>query len=100
MNLANEWNPAPKPTHKREKPTTKARGAISTKVRKELQNRSQGKCEREGCQREAVHAAHVTRRWKLQKTEVHNLLHLCLECHIWADSSKEGREWLKEMEHR
>lgn len=91
-------NPCPKPSYKRYKPTAKARGAISPKVRSELKQRSGGQCERQGCGNEAVHAAHVTRRWKLERTEVHNVLHLCLTCHIWADQTVEGRAWLKTFE--
>jgi hypothetical protein len=88
----------PKPTHKRAKKTAKQRGAISQKVRRELKERSDGICER--CRsRVAVHAAHITRRWKLAETTVDDLLHLCLECHIWADGTEAGRKYLKEKEN-
>jgi len=88
----------PKPSHKRLKKTAKQRGAISTKVRNQLKKRSDGICER--CRsRVAVHAAHITRRWKLAETTVDDLLHLCLECHIWADGTEAGRRYLKDKEN-
>lgn len=93
------YNPVPKPNiHKRFKPTAKQRGAINTKVRKQLYERSKGFCER--CGGRAVHAAHITRRWKLKETTVNDLLHLCVTCHLWTDTTKEGREWLQMMGER
>ncbi len=86
------FNPVPKPQYKRYKPTAKQRGAITPKVRKELYERSGGRCER--CGGHAVHAAHKTRRWKLQRTTVDDLLHLCMTCHVWADNTADGRKWL------
>jgi len=89
-----ELRPVPKPSFKRYKKTAKQRGAISTKVRKQLYERSGGYCER--CGRYGnLHAAHITRRWKLKETTVNDLLHLCVWCHTWADNTKEGREWLR-----
>lgn len=93
-----DFLPVPKPKHKRIKPTAKQRGAITPKVRRQLYERSGGICERPGCFKRAVHAAHITRRWKLKETTVNDLLHLCLECHIWADNTVEGRAWLKQHE--
>lgn len=90
-------NAVPKPQHKRGKKTARARGAISPSVRQKLRERSKGYCER-GCGREAVHAAHITRRWKLGRTTVDDLLHLCLSCHVWADTTAGGRTWLKSKE--
>lgn len=82
--------------HGRNKPTAGQRGAISPKVRKALRERSDGICER--CRKaQAVHAAHLTRRWQLDRTTVTDLAHLCLPCHVWADGGKEGREWLKQF---
>jgi hypothetical protein len=46
-----------------------------------------------------VHAAHIVRRWKLTETTVDDLLHLCLECHIWADGTEAGRKYLKDKEN-
>lgn len=90
-------NACPKPSHKRNKPLARQRGAISPKIRKQLKERSGGACERSSCGNEAVHAAHITRRWKLQETTVKDLLHLCIACHTYADTTREGREWLEEF---
>ena len=90
-----EYRPVPKPSHKRIKPTARQRGAISTRVRQQLYERSGGLCER--CGKRAAHAAHITRRWKLERTTVNDLLHLCVTCHYWADNTAEGRKWLQKM---
>lgn len=92
------YNPVPKPQYKRYKPTAKQRGAITPKVRQELYDRSGGLCER--CGGRAAHAAHITRRWKLQQTTANDLLHLCIKCHTWADNTSAGRKWLESMEKR
>jgi hypothetical protein len=85
----------PKPSHKRYKPRSRTRGAISPKVRKELKERSGGICERCNAA-QAVHAAHLTRRWLIEtRTTVNDLSRLCVPCHINADQTKEGREWLE-----
>lgn len=87
-------DPANKTRHK---PTARARGAISVKVRKQLHERSGGICER--CGGQAVHAAHIKRRWKHEKPPtVEELLHLCLFCHSWADQTADGRAYLKQIE--
>ena len=91
--------PSPKPSHKRNKPRARTRGAISPKVRQQLKERSQGVCER--CSKaEAVHAAHLERRWKLERTTVQDLAHLCVPCHINADQTAEGRVWLQQFHER
>lgn len=82
-----------KPSFKRNKPTAKQRGAISPSVRQALKARSEGLCERCKAAR-AVHAAHITRRWKLDRTTVFDLLHLCERCHVWCDTTKDGRAFL------
>ena len=88
------YNPVPKPQHKRIKPTARQRGEVTAKVRKQLQERSGGRCER--CGRSGgLQAAHITRRWKLDRTTVDDVCHLCVECHQWADSCKSGRDWLE-----
>lgn len=85
----------PKPSYKRFKPTAKQRGAITPTTRRKLAERSQGVCE--WCHNErAVHAAHLVRRWQIEgRTTVNHLAHLCLTCHIKADTTAEGRAWLK-----
>jgi hypothetical protein len=94
LDLSTQFNPVPKPCHGRNKPLARTRGAISSKVRKVLAKRSQGVCER--CKRQGVplQAAHTTRRWQLDRTTSSVLAHLCVPCHLWADNSAEGREWL------
>jgi len=88
------FNPVPKPNFPRRKPTAKQRGAVTTKVRQQLYERSGGYCERCGYSGQ-LQAAHVTRRWKIEgRTTVNDLLHLCVKCHIWADNTAEGRAWL------
>jgi len=84
----------PKPSFKRNKPTARQRGAISSSTRKALYERSGHICERCKAAR-AVHAAHVTRRWKLDRTTVDDLLHLCEPCHRFCDNTSEGREYLR-----
>lgn len=90
--------PVPKPKFKRYKPTAKQRGEVTKKVRDQLEARSGGLCER--CGRHGVQAAHITRRWKLKKTTVNDLIHLCISCHYWADNTADGRKWLKRLEEQ
>lgn len=91
-------NACPKPNHKRNKPTAKQRGAISPSVRIQLAARSNGRCERCGRGGIALQAAHNRRRWRIEgSTTVHDLCHLCIECHGWADNTKAGREWLEQF---
>lgn len=89
---------APKPSHKRNKPLARTRGAITPKIRKQLTERSQGACER--CKRQGVplQAAHTIRRWQLERTTTSVLAHLCLPCHLHCDNTAEGREWLTAFE--
>lgn len=62
-----QLNAVPKPQHRRNAPTAKQRGQISTKVRKQLRERSGGICER--CNNNlAVHAGHLVRRWLIEET--------------------------------
>lgn len=97
MGIAFTLNEVPKPSYKRSKPTQKQRGAITPTVRKQLQERSQNVCECCGKGGLALQAAHLTRRWKLPKTTVNDVCHLCIECHQWADSCKDGRKWLEQF---
>jgi hypothetical protein len=86
-----------KPRAKRHKPTARQRGAITSKVRKQLKLRSGGRCEM--CGGEAVHAAHIKRRWKHDTPPtVEELLHLCVPCHRYCDETEEGRAYLKAIE--
>lgn len=96
-----EYRPSPKVKHPRNKPTAKQRGAISASTRAELASRSNNLCERCGRGGIALQAAHTVRRWKVEgKTTVNELCHLCIECHTWADSCKDGREWLESFKEK
>lgn len=78
---------------KRVKLKARQRGAISDKVYAAAAERAGGCCER--CRRWTnLQAAHLVRRWKLPKTTAQDIAMLCLDCHIWADNTGEGREWL------
>jgi hypothetical protein len=92
-----QWRPVPKPSHSRGSKTVKQRGEVSAKVRAQLHERSGGNCERCG-KHDNLQAAHIRRRWQLKETTVNDLLHLCLTCHTWADQTKDGRDYLKQME--
>jgi hypothetical protein len=88
-------------THKqRIKPTQKQMGEISTKVDKELKQRSNGLCELQmKCTGSfAVQRAHITARGKLTaKTTVDDLLHVCLSCHIWMDREPAGIQFKRKL---
>lgn len=93
------FNPAPKPTSRRNKLTTKMRGRIKPEVYQGAMERSGGLCERCGkygsYEYQTLQCAHLIRRWKIEgETTVNDVAMLCLECHFWADNTKEGREWL------
>jgi 5-methylcytosine-specific restriction endonuclease McrA len=76
--------------NKRIKPTQKQKGAISNNVRKVVQERSNGVCERCGSQR-ATQMAHIIGRKHIEHvTTEKDLLHLCVSCHIWLDQTEEG----------
>ena len=95
--MALPFSPCPKPQHKRNRPTAGQRGAISTKVRRQLRDRSNGICEK--CHYAlATEAAHLIRRWRLVEcTKVTDLAHLCGSCHTKCDQTAEGRNWLSDF---
>lgn len=95
MNLANQFNPVAKPSHKRNKPTAHQRGLINQVTRKRLQQRSEGICERCSIGGVPLQAAHLIRRWRIEgRTTINELAHLCESCHRWADNTAVGRQWL------
>lgn len=100
MKLLNEpVRAVPKPSFPRNKPTARQRGLISTKVRKQLRERSLGVCER--CHYAlAVQAAHLVRRWRLPITTVNDIAHLCLACHTNCDQTADGRNWLADFKRQ
>lgn len=72
------------------KPTQRQKGAININVRREVQERSNGICERCRSQR-ALHMAHVIGRKQIDHiTTSEDLLHLCVPCHKWLDETVEG----------
>lgn len=82
---------------KRVKPTQKQLGDISDKVRKEVATRSNGVCERCKSAR-ALQQAHLIGRKQIKhKTTAADLLHVCVECHIWLDQTEEGIKWKREQ---
>lgn len=75
---------------KRVKPTQRQMGAISSKVDRELKERSGGVCEHCHAAR-ATERAHIIGRKHLNhRTTVDDLLHLCTKCHDWLDETPDG----------
>jgi hypothetical protein len=75
-------------------------GDISKTVDKQLKRRSEGICElQEKCTGAfAIQRAHITARGKLTaKTTVNDLLHVCLDCHIWMDREPAGIEFKRKL---
>lgn len=104
MNLANQ--PVRKYTKEMQlfrkpvKPTQKQKGDISTKVDRELKERSGGVCElRRTCHgNKAVERSHTMgRRIIPHKTTVDDLFHACKLCHIWLDETPDGIRFRKRV---
>lgn len=103
-----QLNAVPKPSHKRNKPTAKQRGAISSSVRQQVNIRSRDRCERCGKHISNVwtlEQAHIKRRWAMEgKCTANDLVRLCgpssnsSTCHHFADYTRAGREWLVEFQ--
>lgn len=105
-----EYRPVPKPNHgKSDKPkkinhnrggiSQKRRGAISPSVRAEVKERSKGRCEvRKRCNGAvAVHMAHIQSRNTIDATNADTLLHACLACHMWMDTTAEGIRYKRQL---
>lgn len=89
------FEPQPKKvTHNRNSPKRATISNLSPKEDKRLKERSNGVCER--CDRaRAVERAHIVRRHNHSAPPVaEDYAHLCKVCHVWADGSKQGRDWL------
>lgn len=81
------------------------RTRITQKVRREVERRSEGKCER--CGRTSAYAfemAHLQSAGQQGSgSEPWNIALLCGPkvntgtCHQWADETRQGREWRKQM---
>ena len=95
-----QLNQVPKPNHKRNKPTAKQRGDISSTVRNKLHERSRGVCER--CKKEhATGAAHTLRRMDIKvKTTLEDLCHACHACHEYMDSTLGGKVFKQTFKER
>jgi 5-methylcytosine-specific restriction endonuclease McrA len=86
--------------NKRQKPTQRQMGEISQTVRDAVKRRSRGVCE--VCRRcngaEALQMAHITSRKHLtHRTGPEDLLHSCVECHIWLDQHPDGIRFKREL---
>lgn len=86
--------------HKRGKLRRSTISNLSAKEDKRLKERSNGVCER--CDRaRAVERAHIVRRHNHSAPPVaEDYAHLCKVCHVWADGSREGREWLLQFQSK
>lgn len=104
------YNPAPKPTSRRRKPTTKMRGRIKPEVYQGAMERSGGHCERCGKygnpEYQTLQCAHLVRRWRIEvETTVNDVAMLCGPsvntgtCHNWIDYTAEGKAWAEEYRH-
>lgn len=85
--------------HKRGGISQKRRGAISPSVREEVKERSKGRCEvRKRCTGAvAVHMAHLQSRNTIEETNADTLLHACLSCHMWMDTTAEGIKYKRSL---
>lgn len=106
------FNPVPKPIHKRRKPKRSSITRITKEVRKEVLERSEGKCER--CGRSSAYAfefAHLINASQGGRgDDPTNIVLLCGPsvntgtCHNYADYTADGRAWklgkLKELRVR
>lgn len=95
-----EYLPQPKSkatAKTRTKPNQRQKGEISTKVREQVKERSNEVCERCGMAR-ATDMSHLIRRPQLtERTHAGLLAHLCRSCHVFADTTRDGREWLEQF---
>lgn len=103
------FNPAPKPSHKRSKPTAKQRGQISKEVYDEAVERSGGRCEacgwyegsyNVGNRKWGLECAHLIRRRNVEmETTVTEVAMLCGPsvntgtCHNKVDYTRAGKNW-------
>jgi nitrate/TMAO reductase-like tetraheme cytochrome c subunit len=82
----------------RVKKTQKQRGAITKKVREEVEERSSGVCERCYSAR-ALQMAHlVSRKQVIEETTAEILLHVCVSCHKWLDETPEGIQYKRSLQ--
>lgn len=78
---------------RRIKPTQRQKGNISSTTREQVFSRSNGICERCRSQR-ATQMAHIIGRKQIDHvTTERDLLHVCVQCHVWMDTTPEGIKW-------
>lgn len=101
----------PKPQHKRRVQKRGQKSKFTTKVRREIEERSGGCCERCGRSRAyCFEIAHLISAGQLGEGDVPwNGVLLCgpqvhrgkyQTCHAWVDSTAEGLEWRKKKRER
>jgi 5-methylcytosine-specific restriction endonuclease McrA len=96
-----DFNPCPKPSHKRGKPRRGQFTRITQKVRQEVLERSEGRCERCGrSQSYSFEMGHLINASQGGSgSEPWNIALLCGPsvnsgtCHNWADYTEDGRRW-------
>lgn len=93
MNLANEWNPVYKPSHKRKRPKQVTRGTFNLKTRKRIIERDQGLCVRCGARYEEIH--HIVFRSQGGLGTVDNGCCVCHKCHELAHKWDKVRRWFE-----
>lgn len=104
MNIT--YNPVPKSSqltdNRKGKANQRKRGAISPSVRSEVRDRSKGLCEvRTLCKGdEAVHMCHTQSRNTINETTADDLLHGCVKCHLWLDTTAEGIKYKRSLRGR
>lgn len=88
------FNPAPKTTYKRRKPLRRKRNAFSNKVRQEIFEEADGKCQQCGGRGEEVH--HVMPRSRNGRGVKSNGLLVCHNCHrMIHDNNDLLNDWIK-----
>lgn len=90
--------PVPKPNYKRRKPKRGNQAKFSKKARQIIIDRDQGLCVR--CGRVYDHIHHIIYRSAGGFGTVDNGVCVCHQCHDWAHSCKEGRQWFEEWRER
>lgn len=88
------YNPSPKPNHKRNNPKRGNSTKFSPKTRRAIIERDNALCVRCGRLYHSIH--HLTLASQGGRGEVTNGCCVCLECHNYAHSGKEGKEWFED----
>lgn len=91
MNLSTQFNPCPKPSHTRYKPTRGKRTKFSTKVRNAIIKRDRGQCVKCHARYDNIH--HIIFASAGGSGTEDNGVCVCFTCHEWAHNGRIGREW-------